>query len=224
LRALQEIDGLGGGFKLALHDLEIRGAGNLLGEQQSGQITAVGFELYTEMMEKAIQELKGEEVLPEVEPEIRLGISAYFPDNYIPDTNQRLYFYKRLASLRDERELEDLKAEIEDRFGPYSAVVDNLFLVMNLRRVLKEFLVQQISFSEGKVFLLFHPASSVKVEKLLELIHKQKSRFRLSPDGRLSFTPKNQDWEELMVEVSQLLRDIYERKPQRSEPLQPLPA
>jgi transcription-repair coupling factor (superfamily II helicase) len=224
LRALQEIDGLGGGFKLALHDLEIRGAGNLLGEQQSGQITAVGFELYTEMMEKAIQELKGEEVLPEVEPEIRLGISAYFPDNYIPDTNQRLYFYKRLASLRDERELEDLKAEIEDRFGPYSAVVDNLFLVMNLRRVLKEFLVQQISFSEGKVFLLFHPASSVKVEKLLELIHKQKSRFRLSPDGRLSFTPKNQDWEELMVEVSQLLRDIYEREPQRSEPLQPLPA
>jgi transcription-repair coupling factor (superfamily II helicase) len=224
LRALQEIDGLGGGFKLALHDLEIRGAGNLLGEQQSGQITAVGFELYTEMMEKAIQELKGEEVLPEVEPEIRLGISAYFPDHYIPDTNQRLYFYKRLASLRDERELEDLKAEIGDRFGPYSAVVDNLFLVMNLRRVLKEFLVQQISFSEGKVFLLFHPASPVKVEKLLELIHKQKSRFRLSPDGRLSFTPKNQEWEELMVEVNQLLRDIYEREPQRSERLQPLPA
>ena len=113
--------------------------------------------------------------------------------------------------------------EIEFR-SPYSAVVDNLFLVMNLRRVLKEFLVQQISFSEGKVFLLFHPASPVKVEKLLELIHKQKSRFRLSPDGRLSFTPKNQDWEELMVEVSQLLRDIYEREPQRSEPLQPLPA
>ena len=103
MRALQEIDGLGGGFKLALHDLEIRGAGNLLGEQQSGQITAVGFELYTEMMEKAIQELKGEEVLPEVDPEIRLGISAYFPDNYIPDANQRLYFYKRLASLRSSR-------------------------------------------------------------------------------------------------------------------------
>jgi transcription-repair coupling factor (superfamily II helicase) len=222
LRALQEIDGLGGGFKLALHDLEIRGAGNLLGEQQSGQITAVGFELYTEMMEKAIQELKGDEVLPEVEPEIRLGISAYFPDSYIPDANQRLYFYKRMASLRNERELEDLKAEIEDRFGPYSTVVDNLFLVMNLRRVLKEFLVQQISFSDGKIFLLFHPASPVRVEKLLELIRKHKNRFRLSPDGRLSFSPKNQEWEDLMVEVGELLRAIYE--PQRSEPLLPLPA
>ena len=224
LRALQEIDGLGGGFKLALHDLEIRGAGNLLGEQQSGQITAVGFELYTEMMEQAIQELKGEAVLPEVDPEIRLGISAYFPDSYIPDANQRLYFYKRLASLRNTRELEELKEEIKDRFGPYSEVVENLFLVMNLRRVLKEFLVQQISFSDGKIFLLFHAESPVKVEKLLELIHKQKNRFRLSPDGRLSFAPKQQQWDELIAEVSQLLRDLYDREPAKRDSLQSLPA
>src|SRR5258706_1214258 len=210
LRALQEIDRLGGGFKLALHDLEIRGAGNLLGDQQSGQITAVGFELYTEMMEKAVQELKGEEVLPEVDPEIRLGIPAYFPDNYIPDANQRLYFYKRLASLRNVLELDELKAEIQDRFGPYIGVVDNLFLVMNLRRVLKEFLVQQISVSDGKVFLLFHPDSPVKVEKLLELIRKQKSGFRLSPDGRLSFAPKSQEWHPLLDEVADLLHAIRE--------------
>jgi len=223
LRALQEIDGLGGGFKLALHDLEIRGAGNLLGDQQSGQITAVGFELYTEMMEKAVQELKGEEVLPEVEPEIRLGIPAYFPDNYIPDANQRLYFYKRLASLRNVVELEELKEEITDRFGPYLGVVDNLFLVMNLRRVLKEFLVQQISVSDGKVFLLFHAESPVKVEKLLELIRKQKNRFRLSPDGRLSFTPKNQEWSPLMEEVAELLRAIQEIPTPKSDPA-PVPA
>ena len=210
LRALQEIDGLGGGFKLALHDLEIRGAGNLLGAQQSCQITAVGFELYTEMMEKAVQELKGEAVLPEVDPEIRLGIPAYFPDDYMPDANQRLYFYKRLASLRNLVELEELKEEITDRFGPYNGTVDNLFLVMNLRRVLKEFLVQQISVSDGKVFLRFHPESPVKVDKLLELIRNQKSRFRLSPDGRLSFMPKSQDWQPLMDEVAELLRTIQE--------------
>ncbi len=210
LRALQELDGLGGGFKLALHDLEIRGAGNLLGDQQSGQITAVGFELYTEMMQAAIQELKGEEILPEIDPEIRLGISAYFPDSYMPDANQRLYFYKRLASLKNAVELDELKAEIEDRFGPYSEVVDNLFLVMNLRRVLKEFLVQQISFSDGKIFLLFHPDSPVKVDKLLELIHKQKNRFRLAPDGRLSFTPKRSDWQPLAGEVIELLHGLRE--------------
>jgi len=219
LRALQEIDGLGGGFKLALHDLEIRGAGNLLGAQQSGQITAVGFELYTEMMEKAVQELKGEEVLPEVDPEIRLGIPAYLPDSYIPDANQRLYFYKRLASLRNVLELEELKEEIKDRFGPYNGIVDNLFLVMNLRRVLKEFLVQQISVSDGKVFLLFHPESPVKVDKLIELIRKPKNSFRVAPDGRLSFTPKRQDWQPLVDEVVELLHTIEEiATPQQDQP------
>jgi transcription-repair coupling factor (superfamily II helicase) len=222
LRALQEIDGLGGGFKLALHDLEIRGAGNLLGDQQSGQITAVGFELYTEMMEKAVQELKGEEVLPEVDPEIRLAISAYFPDKYIPDANQRLYFYKRLASLRSSAELDELKAEIQDRFGPYGEPVENLFLVMNLRRELKQFLVQQISVSDDKVFLLFHPESPVKVEKLVELIRKQKSRFRLAPDGRLSFTPSTLEWEPLMDEVAALLHSIHDL-PAAERELQPAP-
>jgi transcription-repair coupling factor (superfamily II helicase) len=222
LRALQEIDGLGGGFKLALHDLEIRGAGNLLGQQQSGNITAVGFELYTEMMQNAVRELKGEEVTPEIEPEIRLGISAYFPDDYIPDVNQRLFFYKRLASLSNPVELEEIKEEIRDRFGPCSTAVANLFLVMNLRRVLKAFLVQQISASDGRVFLLFHPQSSVKVEKLLELINKRNSRFRLAPDGRLSFSPTNQDWEPLMEEVIELLHSIHEAPVKLSLPSEPL--
>jgi transcription-repair coupling factor (superfamily II helicase) len=222
LRALQELDGLGGGFKLALHDLEIRGAGNLLGEQQSGQITAVGFELYTEMMEKAVRELKGEALAPEVEPEIRLGIPAYFPEDYVPDANQRLYFYKRLASLRNPVELADLKEEINDRFGPYPSVVDHLFLVMDLRRLLKEFLVQQISVSDGRVFLLFHPQSPVKVEKLLELVKKQKNKFRLAPDGRLSFTPQDQEWQGLVSEVIQLLHTIRETEPQPSLALEPM--
>jgi transcription-repair coupling factor (superfamily II helicase) len=210
LRALQELDGLGGGFKLALHDLEIRGAGNLLGEQQSGQIAAIGFELYTEMMEHAVRELKGEAVAPEVEPEIRLGIPAYFPNDYIPDANQRLFFYKRLASLAKAEESDEIKAELKDRFGPYGQTVENLFLVMELRRVLKVFLVQQISASDGRVYLLFHAESPVKVEKLLALIKTQKNRFRLSPDGRLSFTPVHQDWEAMVDEVVELLHSIYE--------------
>jgi transcription-repair coupling factor (superfamily II helicase) len=222
LRALQELDGLGGGFKLALHDLEIRGAGNLLGEQQSGQITAVGFELYTEMMQKAVSELKGEVLAPEVEPEIRLEIPAYFPETYIPDANQRLLFYKRLASVGNPLELEELKEEIRDRFGPTTPVVENLFLVMELRRVLKEFLVQQISVADGKVLLLFHPESPVKVDKLLELINKPKSKFRLVPDGRLSFTPQAQEWSALVGEVVHFLRMIREETPLPSLPIESL--
>jgi transcription-repair coupling factor (superfamily II helicase) len=202
LKALQELDELGGAFKLALHDLEIRGAGNLLGRQQSGHITAIGFELYTQMMQEAVKELKGETVEPEIEPEIRLGIPAYLPEEYIPDTNQRLLFYKRLANFRDRQELDDLRDELMDRYGPFSSEVENLFRVMDLRKVLKDRLVQQISFHDGRVSLLFHPESPVKVERLLEVINKKDARrYRLSPDGRLSFSPENQEWEEMIPEV-----------------------
>jgi len=166
------------------------------------------------MMQKAVSELKGETSLPEVEPEIRMGISAYFPDDYIPDANQRLYFYKRLASLEKSADLDDLKAEIKDRFGPYPLAVENLFLVMNLRRVLKQFLVQQISVSEGRVYLLFHQESPVKVEKLLELIKKEKKKYRLAPDGRLSFALESQDWEKVIDEVIALLNTIEAVNPQ----------
>ncbi len=208
LRALQELDELGGGFKLALHDLEIRGAGNLLGKQQSGHITAVGFELYTQMMERAVRELKGEALRPEVEPEIRLGIPAYFPQEYIPDTNQRLLFYKRLASFRDLEELNSLREEIQDRFGPYSSEVENLFLVMHLRRVLKDYLVRQISYHDGRLSLLFHPDSPVRVERLLELMGTDKGRYRLSPEGRLSFSPRSRDWDKMIPEITSFLQAI----------------
>jgi transcription-repair coupling factor (superfamily II helicase) len=175
-------------------------------------------------MQKAVSELKGDEVALEVDPEIRLGIPAYFPDSYIPDANQRLYFYKRLASLRDPVELEELKEEIKDRFGPYAAVVQNLFLVMNLRRVLKEVLVQQISVSDGKVLLLFHPESPVKVETLLDLIKKQKNRFRLAPDGRLSFTPQHEEWDALFGEIIELLHAIHDRAPREPAVVASAPA
>lgn len=209
LRALQELDELGGGFKLALHDLEIRGAGNLLGREQSGHIAAVGFELYTQMMEKAVRELKGEAMRPEVEPEIRLGIPAYFPQDYIPDTNQRLLFYKRLASLGDVNELEEIKVELQDRYGFLSEEVENLFLVMYLRRVLKDYLIEQISYHDGRLSLLFHPQSPVKVERLLELIGKDKGRYRLSPEGRLSFSPQDQSWKGMIPEVIHFLQAIH---------------
>jgi transcription-repair coupling factor (superfamily II helicase) len=161
-------------------------------------------------------------VAPAVEPEIRLGIPAYLPEDYMPDANQRLFFYKRLASLKDERERDELKAEIEDRFGPFGAAVENLFLVMDLRRVLKEVLVQQISVSDGKVFLLFHPESPVQVDKLLQLINKPRSRFRLSPDGRLSFVPEHQEWDKLIAEVINFLHALHDAQPQPNVPLEPL--
>jgi len=209
LRALQELDELGGGFRLALHDLEIRGAGNLLGKEQSGHIAAVGLELYTQMMEEAVQELKGQDVALKLEPEIRLGIPAYFPDDYIPNTNQRLLFYKRLASLDSTQELGEIQEEIRDRYGPFPQVVENLFRVMDLRRSLRDGLVEQISYHDGRLSLLFHTQSPIKVDRLLELITKDGGRYRLSPDRRLSFAPNGEGWGEIIQEVTELLQALH---------------
>ncbi len=208
LRALQELDELGSGFKLALHDLEIRGAGNLLGREQSGQIAAVGFELYTQMMEETIHELKGEERTVSVEPEIRLGIPAYFPDDYIPSANQRLLFYKRLANLDNPEQLTEIRDEIRDRYGNHPEVVENLFRVMKLRHALIGSLATQIIYQGGRLSLNFHATSRLNVERLLRLAEEDPRRFRFSPEGRLSFSPDHADWPGLIDEACELLHAV----------------
>ena len=208
LRALQELDELGSGFKLALHDLEIRGAGNLLGREQSGQIAAVGFELYTQMMEETIHELKGEERRVSVEPEIRLGIPAYFPDDYIPSANQRLLFYKRLANLENPEQLAEIQDEIRDRYGSYPRVAENLFRVMELRRALIQALATQIIYQSGRLSLTFHATSKLNVDRLLKLAQEDHRRFQFSPEGRLAFTPDHTDWPGLIDEACELLHVV----------------
>ena len=121
LRVLQELDDLGGGFRLAAHDLEIRGAGNLLGKQQSGHITAVGLEMYTHMLEQAVRELRGEPAEAEIEPEVQLGIPAFIPETYIADVSQRLVVYKRMAGIRGMPDLQAISDELVDRLRAAAA-------------------------------------------------------------------------------------------------------
>jgi transcription-repair coupling factor (superfamily II helicase) len=208
LRALQELDDLGGGFKLAAHDLEIRGAGNLLGKQQSGHIAAVGFELYQQMMEEAVQELRGQHVQTDVEPEIQLGIPAFIPENYIPDENQRLVFYRRLAAIRSSREIEEIANELRDRYGPIPPLADSFLRVMDLRRSLKDRMVVRVARREGAVILQFHPEAPVEVDRLIELVQRGKGRFKLSADYQLSFRPESTDWDGLIAETKSVLQEL----------------
>src|SRR5207248_3310537 len=180
LRVLQELDDLGGGFRLAAHDLEIRGAGNLLGKQQSGHITAVGLELYTHMLEQAVRELRGEEAEAEIEPEIQLGIPAYVPETYIPDVSQRLVVYKRLAGIRGVPDIEEIAAELVDRYGPIPPLVDTLLRVMELRRWLKDLRVLRARRRGESVVLEFDPSTPLGTETLLELIRGSKGRLRMA--------------------------------------------
>jgi transcription-repair coupling factor (superfamily II helicase) len=213
LRVLQELDDLGGGFRLAAHDLEIRGAGNLLGKQQSGKIAAVGFELYTQMMEEAVQELRGQRRTVDVEPEIQLGFPAYLPDTYIPDENQRLVFYRRLASVRGSAELADIADELRERYGRIPPLVDSFLRVMDLRRTLKACMVVRALLRQGLVTLTFHAEAPVEVETLVALVERGKGRYRLSADFQLTFTPTNHDWDGLVQEIQSVLQQIQQPAP-----------
>ena len=204
LEALQGLDELGGGFRLASHDLEIRGAGNVLGKQQSGHITAVGFELYTRMMEEAVREVRGEAITTEVEPEIQLGISAYIPESYVQDVNQRLILYKRLAGVRRVEDLAAMLDELNDRFGPPPPEVDTLVRVMELRRAFKDLLVTAARRRGEAVMLEFHAETPVRPQALLALAEHEKDRVRLFPDSRLSYRPREHDADGLMAELRSL--------------------
>jgi len=180
LRELVEADS-GGGFKLAIRDLEHRGAGNLLGREQSGQITAVGFELYTEMMEQAIHELRGEPLRPDFEPELRLNIPAYIPDSFVPDEGERLVLYRRMARAAARADLDALREELRDRFGPPPTLVDNLLAAMDLRRRMRDMLVLSAILKGSELEVKFHADAPVDTARLIALTEANRRRMRLTP-------------------------------------------
>ncbi len=185
LQVLRELDELGGGFKIAAHDLEIRGAGNLLGKQQSGHITEVGFELYTSMMEEAVRELRGEVVEETIEPEIQIGASVYIPDSYMEDVNQRLVWYKRLAALRESGDRASLAEELQDRYGPIPAIVESLLDVMELRRRMKDLAVSEARLRGDALSLRLHATSRIDPDALIDLVKKSAGGWELAPPDML---------------------------------------
>ena len=206
LRAIFEFSELGSSFRLATRDLEIRGAGNILGSSQSGHIAAVGLDLYTQLMEETIKELKGEEISPEIDPEINLSIPAFIPEDYIRDVNQRLVIYKRLASCVYDKEVEEIKEELSDRFGNLPAAVSNLLKVITFKNFLRKFLITGIDYNFKRIMLTFHPLAKDSLEMILAIIESDPGRFGLSPELKFSIAHQARDWKEVMDEVKKILQ------------------
>ncbi|MBW2621338.1 MAG: transcription-repair coupling factor [Deltaproteobacteria bacterium] len=185
LKALMDFSDLGAGFKIALHDLQIRGSGNLLGAAQSGQIAVVGYEMYVQLIEQTIRELKGETVVEEIEPEMVINLPAYLPEPYIPDTEQRLVHYRRFSSLKNLEELADLSAELTDRYGPMPPDVRNLVQVIDLKLFLKEAGVKKLEMGKGGFTFTFLENGRIDLDKTLKLVNDNPDKTRLYPDGRL---------------------------------------
>jgi transcription-repair coupling factor (superfamily II helicase) len=153
LEVLQRFSELGAGFQIASHDLEIRGAGNLLGKDQSGQIEAIGFDLYAQLLDEAVRELKGEPPKEEIDPDVALPVPAFIPDPYMPDVHQRLYFYKRYAQAGTDEELEEIRAEIVDRCGDPPDEVDALGEVMKVKVRLRALRIRALESGPGRMVL-----------------------------------------------------------------------
>jgi len=208
LRAIQELTELGSGFRLAMRDLEIRGAGNLLGHVQSGHIAEVGFELYNSLLEQAIRELKGEEVRERVTPEIHLPVEALIPPDYIAHDNQRLILYKRLAVLQEEGEVEKIKGELQDRFGPVPQSLLNLLEVIRLKIWLSRFSVKRFELRDKRAVLAFASEGVISAEKVVQLIEQGGGKYRLTQDMRLIFTTEASDWQGALAETRAVLQGL----------------
>ncbi len=185
LEVLQAFTELGAGFSIATHDLEIRGAGSLLGKEQSGSIEAVGFELYAQMLEEAIAELRGEEVQETIEPDVNLPVPAYLPELYVPDVHQRLVLYKRFSQAQSADELEDLRGECVDRFGDAPPELDALQEVMQLKIELRKLALRQLDGGPGRLVATLGQEARLDGARLVTLAQKSRGLYRLTPDMKL---------------------------------------
>ncbi len=217
LEAIVSIEDLGAGFALATQDLEIRGAGELLGEEQSGNMHALGFTLFMDMLDKAVQDLKSGKT-PELDqpfqsgPEIELRISAIIPDTFIPDIQTRLIFYKRIANTENKQTLHDLQVEMIDRFGLLPDSVKHLFRLNDLKLIAKELGVTHIqgNLSQGKIE--FSPQPNIDPGKLIQMIQLHPKRYKLQGPQILKCQFDSQDGDELIDKINDILKELAIQK------------
>ncbi len=194
LAAIREFSDLGAGFRIAALDLELRGAGNLLGGEQSGHMEALGFDLYTQMLERTVAELQGEEVEDETSVTLNLGVDVAIPEDYVSDMGQRLRTYKRVSSARDESTLSSIRTETEDRYGRIPSSVDRLFAYARLRRLAEELGIVSIDKTPDGVAIKFNEKARISPEKLGHYVTSHEGAV-FTPNGvlRLVLSEDEQD-------------------------------
>ncbi len=213
LAALKEFSDLGAGFKIAALDLELRGAGNMLGGEQSGHIEAIGFEMYTTMLEEAVGKLKGEERVEVPTTQLSLGIGLRIDESYIAEENQRLRMYKRIAGVTTEGELSDVRAELEDRYGPPP---DSLRLLLDaslLRLECERIGVAQIDRKRDQLHIRFSESAGIDPSRLMKMVAKNAKRgAQFTPQGVLRYPLASSKPDDVLAEIRVLLDQLAVRE------------
>jgi transcription-repair coupling factor (superfamily II helicase) len=213
LKVLQSLDTLGAGFQLASHDLDIRGAGNLLGEEQSGHIKEVGFELYQQMLEEAVTSLKAGITAPAADkwsPQITIGTPVMIPEDYVADLPVRLALYRRLAELEDERAIDAFGAELVDRFGPLPQEVGHLLRLVGIKLLCRQANVEKIETGPKGAVISFRDNSFANPERLVGFIHEQGRAARVRPDMKVVFFDDWEEPEQRLRGTANILRNLVE--------------
>ena len=213
LQAIESLEDLGVGFTLASHDLEIRGAGELLGDEQSGQINEIGFTLYSELLERAVQSLKSNIHLDFDQPimrasEIDFHIPALIPEHYIPDVHHRLIEYKRIASASTTDELKNLKMEMIDRFGLLPEPLQNLFSISELKTITVKMGIQKIDFGSQSGKIVFSENPNIDPMKIIQLIQSQPQDYRFDGKQSLTVCHLKEALNERFIQLQQLLKGL----------------
>jgi len=214
LKTLQDFTALGSGFKIALRDLEIRGAGNILGVEQHGRIAAVGFELYCQLVEEAARELRGEKVEQPILPVVDLAIEAYLPDEYIPSPAQKIAFYKRMSAAGTQEQLDEMSEELRDRYGPLPKEVEKLIATTSLRLMGADTGIELIGRARDCLFFRFRRGTELDGNTLRGLLNRYRDRADIEVAERLRFAVKiaDDDENEALTVARNVLEKIREHK------------
>jgi transcription-repair coupling factor (superfamily II helicase) len=209
---MQTLDNLGAGFQLASHDLDIRGAGNLLGDEQSGHIREVGIELYQHMLEEAVAAARtegGDEAAPEEwSPQITIGTPVLIPEAYVADLGVRLGLYRRIAALADRREIDGFAAELIDRFGPLPPEVENLLEIIAIKRACREAGVERVEAGPKGAVIALRGNRFANPAGLVELIQRHAGTLKLRPDQKIVYLRNWEDEKTRLAGVAKLLQAL----------------
>ncbi len=213
LEALESLEDLGAGFTLATHDLEIRGAGELLGDEQSGQIQEIGYNLYMELLERAVAALKSGKQADlerplDAGPEVELHVPALIPEDYVPDVHLRLMLYKRIASTPSREELDELKVEMIDRFGPIPPFAQSLFRAAYLKLRAAALGIRKIDAGASSGYMLFEEQNRIDPQRVLKLIQGKPKEYRLDGPLKLRFGHIARTEEALFTRVEELVEQL----------------
>ena len=208
LDALVRFSELGSGFSLATSDLDIRGAGELLGAKQSGSIASVGFDAYARLLEEAVASLRGEPIRRERDPDLHVDVSGYIPDGYIEDAGQRLDFYKRMAECGGEDEIRALLDEMRDRYGPEPPEVRALAEIMDLKARARALGAASVELARSRLALALSEHTPLDARRVAELVSRPRARWKLTPDSRLQTTLTSGEQQDRIAACKALLHEL----------------